>query len=122
MEASPSARVINVSSSQHQGATMNFDDLNGVKSYSGLRAYQQSKLANLLFTYELARRLKGTNITVNAFNPGTIATHLWTDNGFIGRLLLEMHPVPMGNLFPHLGYARISPHQASRLCSSISNL
>jgi retinol dehydrogenase-12 len=87
LERSPDARIVNVSSSQHQGATMNFDDLNGVKSYSGLRAYQQSKLANVLFTYELARRLEGTNITVNAFNPGTAATQLWTNNGFIGRLV-----------------------------------
>jgi short-subunit dehydrogenase len=57
-------------------AKIDFEDLQGVKSYSEIRSYNQSKLANLLFTYELARRIKGTGVTANALEPGFIRTNL----------------------------------------------
>jgi NAD(P)-dependent dehydrogenase (short-subunit alcohol dehydrogenase family) len=57
-------------------AEIDFDDLQEVKSYSEIRSYNQSKLANLMFTYELARRLKGTGVTANALEPGFIKTGL----------------------------------------------
>jgi retinol dehydrogenase 14 len=63
------ATVITVSSNAQAMGRINFDDLQGMDSYSGARAYNQSKLANLLFTYELARRLEGTPVTVNALHP-----------------------------------------------------
>ena len=55
---------------------MNWDDLNWTKSYSPMMAYSQSKLANILFTRELAKRLEGTQVTVNALHPGVVRTEL----------------------------------------------
>lgn len=76
-ESAP-ARVVNVSSELHRrgygGARIHFDDLNGERRYGGYRAYGQSKLANILFTRELARRLEGSGVTANALHPGIVAT------------------------------------------------
>lgn len=74
LRASAPARIINVSSAAHQGASMLFDDLQFAKRYNGWQAYAQSKLANLLFTYELADRLQDSDITVNALHPGFVNT------------------------------------------------
>ena len=68
------ARVVNVSSDAHLRSWMRFDDLQGAKRYSAMSAYGQSKLANILFTYELARRLDGAGVTANCFHPGAIAS------------------------------------------------
>ena len=85
LEASPSARVVNVSSDAHRGAKMNFDDLMAEKKYAGFSAYSQSKLANVLFTYELARRLPVQTITANALHPGFVATNFGRNNsGIVG--------------------------------------
>ena len=74
LRASAPARVVNVASDAHRPATLDLDDLMGERSYRGMRAYSQSKLANVLFTYELARRLDGTGVTTNALHPGVVAT------------------------------------------------
>ena len=67
---------------------VNFDDLQLQSQYGGWKAYSQSKLCNMLFTYELARRLEGTGVTVNALHPGVVATRFGHDNpGLIGRLI-----------------------------------
>jgi retinol dehydrogenase 14 len=79
LEAGSPARIINVSSGAHAGAAIDFDDLQGTRAYDGNRAYSQSKLANILFTYELARRLQGTGVTANCLHPGVIATRLLAD-------------------------------------------
>ena len=68
-------RIINVSSNAHEGSTINFDDLGYKRSYSAWTAYGASKLANILFTYELARRLNGKGITANAVHPGFVNTN-----------------------------------------------
>ena len=73
------SRIINVSSGAHSGSHLDFADLQGERSYDGNRAYSQSKLANILFTYELARRLRGTGVTANCLHPGVIATRLLAD-------------------------------------------
>lgn len=74
---SPRGRIINVSSISHYNSpVIDFSDLNLKKNYSGYRAYCQSKLCNILFTYELAARLKGTNVTANCLHPGVIDTKL----------------------------------------------
>jgi NAD(P)-dependent dehydrogenase (short-subunit alcohol dehydrogenase family) len=86
LRSSPSARVVNVASRAHQRAALDFDDLMGRQRYNGWRAYCRSKLANLLFTYELARRLEGTSVTVNALHPGWVATGFGGNNGWLGRL------------------------------------
>ena len=78
--ASAPARIVSVSSGAHSFGGMNFDDLQGKEKYSGWRAYGQSKLANLLFTYELARRLEGTGVTANALHPGFVASSFGRTN------------------------------------------
>ncbi|XP_061193157.1 retinol dehydrogenase 12-like [Saccostrea echinata] len=77
IKKSAPARIINVSSLAHTFADkINFDDINSEKSYSRMQAYAQSKLANILFSRELSRRLKGTGVTVNSLHPGSIVTEL----------------------------------------------
>ncbi len=77
------ARIINVSSSAHWKASIDIDDIKNPKNYDRRTAYGQSKLAIILFTYEISRRLKGTNITVNAMDPGGVATNLGRNDGLI---------------------------------------
>lgn len=77
------ARVVNVSSGLHVSAKLDFDNLQGEKKYSGGNAYARSKLCNLFFTYEIARRLDGTGVTVNALHPGYVATNLAANNGLL---------------------------------------
>src|SRR3989454_3745122 len=79
LKASAPSRVINITSSAHRGTTIDFDDLKGEKKYSGYHAYSQSKLANVLFTYQLAKRLEGTGITVNCLHPGVVRTGFGKD-------------------------------------------
>lgn len=74
LEAGAPARIVNVAGEYHRKATMDFDDLMCEKDYSASRANNQAKLALILFTYELARRLEGTGVTVNCLHPGAVAT------------------------------------------------
>jgi NAD(P)-dependent dehydrogenase (short-subunit alcohol dehydrogenase family) len=74
LKQSASGRVVTVSSNAQATGRIDFNDLQGERSYSGARAYSQSKLANVLFSYELARRLKGTSVTANALHPGVVST------------------------------------------------
>ena len=87
LESSAPARIVNVASEAHRGVSINFDDIEGKQRFSGWRAYQQSKLANILFTYELARRLEGKPVTVNALHPGFVRTTIFRDPGFVGWLM-----------------------------------
>jgi NAD(P)-dependent dehydrogenase (short-subunit alcohol dehydrogenase family) len=80
LKASAPSRIINLSSTAHVGGHINFDDLQAEKRYSGVKAYGQSKLANVLFTYELARRLEGTGVTANAVHPGVVRTGFGKNN------------------------------------------
>jgi NAD(P)-dependent dehydrogenase (short-subunit alcohol dehydrogenase family) len=72
--AATSARIVTVSSNAQAMGRIDFDDLQGEEDYSGPRAYNQSKLANVMFTYELSRRLHGTGVTANALHPGVVGT------------------------------------------------
>jgi NAD(P)-dependent dehydrogenase (short-subunit alcohol dehydrogenase family) len=103
MEDTAPARIVNVSSDAHRGGQIRFDDLNGKKHFSGWGAYSQAKLANVLFTYELDRRLRGKGITVNALHPGFVATRFAKNNGVIVRASMS---------FVHL-FAR-TPEQGAR--------
>ena len=86
--ASGPARIINTASAAHQGATLNFDDLQSAKSFGARKAYGQSKLCNILFTRELARRLQGTGVTANCLHPGFVATRFGDQSGgLISRLV-----------------------------------
>ena len=80
LKASAPARIINVSSNAHTSGKIEFDNLQGEQIYSP-RVYENSKLANILFTTELARRLQGTGVTVNALHPGFTATGFAKNNG-----------------------------------------
>jgi NAD(P)-dependent dehydrogenase (short-subunit alcohol dehydrogenase family) len=81
------ARVINVSSRAHMSGAVHFDDLQLERRYSPMRAYSQSKLANVLFTYELARRLEDAGVTANALHPGVVRTGFAKNNrGLIGGI------------------------------------
>jgi len=81
LRASAPARIITVSSAAHQGAIIDFDDLEGKKRFNGWKAYGQSKLANIMFTYELAHRLEGSDVTANCLHPGFVATGFAQNNG-----------------------------------------
>jgi NAD(P)-dependent dehydrogenase (short-subunit alcohol dehydrogenase family) len=86
--ASAPARIVNVASRAHMSARgLNFDDLDSARGYFGFSAYARSKLANILFTYELARRLAGTRVTANAMHPGLISTGFGANNGPLWALL-----------------------------------
>ena len=87
LKASASARIVSVSSAAHQRCKLNFDDLQGEANYNPWAAYQRSKLANILFTRELARRLAGTGVTVNALHPGFVRTEIFRAEGSTGWLL-----------------------------------
>ncbi len=76
LKASAPARIVNVGSDAHEVGYIKLDDLQFKKSYRPMRAYGQSKLALVLFTYELARRLEGTGVTANCLHPGFVATNI----------------------------------------------
>ncbi|WP_420627797.1 SDR family oxidoreductase [Candidatus Leptofilum sp.] len=92
LKASAPARIVVVSSGAHIGGPINFDDLMQAKKYRSLVAYGQSKLANILFTYELARRLEGSGVTANALHPGGVATGFGQGEGVMGWFFKLIRP------------------------------
>jgi NAD(P)-dependent dehydrogenase (short-subunit alcohol dehydrogenase family) len=95
LKAAPKARVVSVASEAERMGKLNFDDLQSVKSYSSWRSYGQSKLANIMFTYELAKRINGTNVTANCLHPGGVKTGFAGDmkgaSGFMWKTLTPLH-------------------------------
>jgi NAD(P)-dependent dehydrogenase (short-subunit alcohol dehydrogenase family) len=83
LKESAPARIITTASQAHQGAHVPFDDLNAERSYRGFGRYGETKLANILFTTELARRLDGTGVTANCFHPGLVTTGFNRNNGLL---------------------------------------
>ncbi len=88
--ASSPARIVNVASIAHRGATLDLDDLQLKRSFSGWRAYQRSKLCNILFTRELARRLGSTGVTANCLHPGFVATSFGDNNQGLFKWVLAI--------------------------------
>ena len=88
LKKSAPSRIVSVTSGLHRG-TVNFSDIEFKKSYSGMRAYGHSKLAIILFTRLLAKKLKGTGITVNCVHPGLVATDLSRDSGAVSRAFFK---------------------------------
>lgn len=87
LKQAPSARIVNVASDSHYKGRIDFDDLYMKSNYAGLKAYERAKLCNVLFTIELAKRLKNTGITVNALHPGRVKTDIGSKNsGFLYKL------------------------------------
>jgi NAD(P)-dependent dehydrogenase (short-subunit alcohol dehydrogenase family) len=103
LKASAPSRVVNVASNSHFGQHLDFDNLELKRGYNPLRAYGRSKLCNLYFTYELARRLKdeGTGVTVNAMHPGFVATNMGANNGRLVRFFLPL--IHRNSLTPEQG-------------------
>jgi NAD(P)-dependent dehydrogenase (short-subunit alcohol dehydrogenase family) len=87
LKSSVPARIVNVSSDAHYGVDIEFDNLNGEQDYKAWKAYQKSKLANVLFTYELLKKVPA-DITVNCLHPGFVATNFGHNNGgFVSPIL-----------------------------------
>ncbi|KAL1457904.1 hypothetical protein WDU94_008084 [Cyamophila willieti] len=117
LKDSAPSRIVNVSSVAHKRGTIDKEDLNSEKSYDKSKAYTQSKLANVLFTRELARRLEGTGVTVNAVHPGIVNTDILRHSSFYDSWLSTVVLKPILWLFiksPHQGaqtsvYAALDP-------------
>lgn len=90
LKASSPARIVNVSSDMQKKAHLHLDDVELKNGYSGFKAYGQSKLAIIIFTYELARRLQGTGVTVNAVHPGWAGSDIGKNNGPLGKLFVPL--------------------------------
>ena len=103
LKANAPSRIVNVTSDAHKGARINFDDLQGEKKFSGWQAYGQSKLAMILYTHGLAKKLEGTGVTVNSAHPGVVRTNFAKNNG--GLVMLG---------FRFLGMFFISPESAAK--------
>jgi len=108
--ASAPARIVNTASRAHQGQFLDFDDLQMEKNYRPMTAYGRSKLANILFTRELAHRLAGTGVTANCLHPGFVATGLGQRDGGIFAVMVRLSMVFAGN--PEQG-AKTIVHLAS---------
>lgn len=91
LKRSGPARVVSVASDAHRASSgVNFDDIQFARGYRGFRVYGHSKLCNILFTLELARRLQGTSVTANAVHPGFVASSFATNNGALGRIAMKL--------------------------------
>ncbi len=115
LTSSAPARVISVSSDAHFQGKLNLDDPELSNGYQVMKAYSQSKLANLLFTYELARGLEGSGVTANAYHPGLVRTRMGRDNGWVGRLVQPL--IALAGISPQAGartglYLACSPEVA----------
>ena len=94
LKSSAPSRIVNVTSAHHSNGTIDFDDLQGEKGYRGAKAYSRSKLANVLFTHELARRLQGTGVTANCLHPGVVGTNLGSGvSGAFGFVVRALRPL-----------------------------
>jgi len=114
IRVSAPARIVNVASTAHNAARMGmpFDDLQSEKKYATMRVYGQSKLANILFTLELARRLEGSGVTANSLHPGTVRTGYGADGDARGLLAFGIKISAPFFLSPAKG-ARTSVYLAS---------
>src|SRR6202040_2279805 len=116
--ASAPARIVSTASAAHQGARLDFDDLQLAKSFGPMKAYGRSKLCNILFTRELARRLHGTGVTANCLHPGFVATRFGDESGglisrFVGLAkLFAISPEQGAETKP-----LVSPRKESTRCS-----
>jgi NAD(P)-dependent dehydrogenase (short-subunit alcohol dehydrogenase family) len=100
------ARIVTVASNAHRGARLDFDDLQSRRNYVGFPVYSRSKLCNILFNRELARRIAGSGITANALHPGFVATRFGDNSGGIMRAVLKVAK-PIGAISPEEGASTI---------------
>ena len=95
IEKSGYARIVNVSSSAHYGIDFEFDNIHGEKKYKGFDAYKKTKLANVMFTYELAKRIESKGITANCLHPGFVATKFGNNNNILWRMFIGIAKMMM---------------------------
>ena len=112
----PGARIVTVASNAHRGAKLDFGDLQSRKGYIGFPVYARSKLCNILFNRELARRITGSGVTANALHPGFVATRFGDNSGGLMRTVLKVAK-PIGAISPEEGaqtiiYLASSPNVA----------
>jgi NAD(P)-dependent dehydrogenase (short-subunit alcohol dehydrogenase family) len=115
LEAAGEARIVNTSSAAHQNATLDLDDLQSAKAYGAMKAYCRSKLCNILFTRELARRLAGSRITANSLHPGFVSTRFGDEaGGLISRFvgLAKLLAISADEGAKTIVYLATSPHVA----------
>ena len=93
LKKSAPARIVSVASEAHRSGTIDFDDLQSERGYSRFSAYGRSKLANILFTRELARRLAGSGVTANCVHPGVVATGFGSGKGFLASVIKLAQPL-----------------------------
>lgn len=103
LKAGAPSRIVNVTSAAHWAGHINFKDLSDRRPHKGWSAYSESKLANVLFTYELARRLEGVGVTANCVHPGTVRTNFARNNGGIIGLGVKL-----------IGPFMLSPEEGAR--------
>jgi NAD(P)-dependent dehydrogenase (short-subunit alcohol dehydrogenase family) len=102
LKATPGARIVSTASDAHRGAKLDFADLQSARRYSGFSVYGRSKLMNILFTRELARRLDGSGVTANCLHPGFVATRFGDRSGGIMSVAIRMAK-PFAGLSPEKG-------------------
>ncbi len=107
----PGGRIVTVASNAHRGAKLDFDDLQARRNYSGFAVYSRSKLCNILFNRELARRIQGGGVTANALHPGFVATRFGDNSGGLLRTVMKVAK-PIGAISPEEG-AKTIIHLAS---------
>jgi NAD(P)-dependent dehydrogenase (short-subunit alcohol dehydrogenase family) len=96
------ARIVSTASDAHSVARLDFDDLQSEKKYSGFAVYGRSKLCNILFTRELARRLAGSGVTANCLHPGFVATRFGNESGGVTSVAIRVAK-PLGAISPEKG-------------------
>jgi NAD(P)-dependent dehydrogenase (short-subunit alcohol dehydrogenase family) len=115
----PGARIVSVASNAHRGAKLDFDDLQSRRSYVGFPVYSRSKLCNILFNRELARRIAGSGVTANALHPGFVATRFGDNSGGLMRTVLKVAK-PIGAISPEEGAKTIIYLASSPEVSGVS--
>ena len=112
LKASAPARIVSVASIAHRRAVLDFDDLQLSRGFGSWKAYSRSKLANIMFTYALARRLEGTGVTANCLHPGFVSSHFGQNNRFLARTSIAL-AMRFGNAISVAQGAQTSVHLSS---------
>jgi NAD(P)-dependent dehydrogenase (short-subunit alcohol dehydrogenase family) len=115
------ARIVTVASNAHRGAKLNFDDLQSLRNYVGFPVYSRSKLCNILFNRELARRIAGSGVTANALHPGFVATRFGDNSGGLMRTVLKVAK-PIGAISPEEGAQTIIYLASSAQVAGVSGV
>jgi NAD(P)-dependent dehydrogenase (short-subunit alcohol dehydrogenase family) len=118
--ASAPSRIVNTASGAHRSATLDFDDLQSERGYSGFAVYGRSKLCNILFTRERARRLQGSGVTANCLHPGFVATRFGDGSGGLAQALMPI--ARLGAISPEKGAKTIVYLASSPEVASVSGL